>query len=122
MRISVVGTGNDSVVIPITLSCDATIADVIETVLIAHSKCRSNDLLSTTDPRFYALSTEGHTFNTGSTLTELELDAEILLELRRKPDIELLFNLFDETEDTKYVFGYESYAQFKDSGRVLAQG
>ena len=31
------------------------------------------------------------------------------------PDIELLFYLFDDTADTKYVFGYETYAQFKDS-------
>ena len=115
LSVSVGSKRKDTVVIRSTLPSDATIEHAIKTVLSEYRPPSGWPLLPQ-NPRLYNLTDLGRILNQENTLSEVGFNVGILwnLNLTQKSDIELLFHLFDDTADTKTVFGYETYDQFRD--------
>ena len=53
----------------------------------------------------------------GTFLADANASAEclIVINTKPKPDVELLFEIFEDPESTKTVFGYQSYDQFRNT-------
>lgn len=99
--------GQDNGLLPIEVPPSATVQGVIDQIATMKSI-----------PKYSTLSYQGKQCKVNDTLAECGVGRESVVEITPippKPDIEKLFDLFDDPADSLEVFGYENYFDFRDA-------
>ena len=84
----------------IEVPAGATVQDVVEAEAL---------------PDLSRLAVAGKELQRDQALSDVGVCSECIIEVTTTPDIELLFQLFDEPADTHRIFGFKTYADFEDA-------